>query len=164
MLRRFLTTQDDSAAYRLAAVLLLLYAQPVTRIVRLQLADIGQTGDTVTLRLANEAAVLPAPVAALLQQHLDSRPNVSTAANADSPWLFPGYRPGQPLHQSYLMARLRDAGVPLLAGRNNALRQLVLDMPPAVAAQALGYSLQVADAHARNAGATWTNYAPHRAR
>lgn len=164
LLRRFLTTQDDPAAYRLAAVLLLLYAQPVTRIVRLQLADIDQTGDTVTLRLADQPAVLPAPVAALLQQHLDSRRNVNTAANADSPWLFPGYRPGQPLHQSYLMTRLRDAGVPLLAARNSALRQLVLDMPPAVAAQALGYSSQVADAHARHAGATWSNYVPHRAR
>lgn len=164
LLGRFLTTDDQPVAYRLAAVLLLLYAQPVTRIVRLRLVDIEALDGTLTLRLGEEAAVLPVPVATLLKQHLDSRPNVSTAANTDSPWLFPGYRPGQPLHQSYLMRRLRDAGVPLLAARNSALRQLVLDMPPAVAAQALGYSHQVAEAHARNAGATWTSYAAHRAR
>lgn len=164
LLRRLLTTNDEPAAYRLAAVLLLLYAQPVTRIPRLRLDDLSGADGTVTLRLGGEPADLPAPVAALLQQHLDSRANVSTAANADSPWLFPGYRAGQPLHQSYLMTRLRDAGVPLLAARNSALRQLVLDMPPAVAAQALGYSAQVVEAHARNAGATWTTYAAHRAR
>ncbi len=76
-----------------------------------------------------------------------------------SPWLFPGYRPGQPLHASYLSRRVRDAGVPLLPGRNSALRQLVLDMPPAVAARSLGYSPTVAEAHARNAGATWASYA-----
>ncbi len=162
LLRQFLTTDEEPAAYRLAAVLLLLYAQPVTRMARLRLVDIEEADGTVSLRLGDEAAVLPAPVAALLQQHLSTRANVSTAANVDSPWLFPGYRPGQPLHQSYLMTRLRDAGVPLLAGRNNALRQLVLDMPPAVAAQALGYSPQVAEAHARNAGATWTSYAGSR--
>ncbi len=145
--------------YRLAAVLLLLYAQPLTRISRLRLDDVQITGDTATLRLCDTPAELPAPVAQLLAQHLRTRPNTNTAANADSPWLFPGYRPGQPLHASYLSRRVRDAGVPLLPGRNSALRQLVLDMPPAVAARSLGYSPTVAEAHARNAGATWASYA-----
>lgn len=56
------------------------------------------------------------------------------------------------------------AGVPLLAGRTSVLRQLVLDMPPALAAQAPDYGPEVADAHARHAGATSTTYASHRAR
>lgn len=163
LLRRFLHDgQDLPVAYRLAAVLLLLYAQPLTRITRLRLDDVAQTRGTSTLRLGDTPAELPAPVAELLAQHLRTRRNTNTAANADSPWLFPGYRPGQPLHASYLSRRVRDAGVPLLGGRNSALRQLVLDMPPAVAARALGYSPPVAEAHARNAGATWTNYAAHR--
>jgi hypothetical protein len=93
---------------------------------------------------------------------LVARANTNTASGAASPWLFPGYRPGQPLHRSYLMTQIRDAGVHLLGGRNSALRQLVLDMPPAVAARALGYSPQVAEAHARNAGTTWVAYAAHR--
>lgn len=164
LLRHFLHTQNEPPAYRLAAVLLLLYAQPVARIARLRLEDIGQADGSLALRFGDEPAPLPAPVAALLQHHLNGRPNINTASNAGSPWLFPGYRPEQPLHQSYLMKRIRDAGVPLLGARNSALRQLVLDMPPAVAAQALGYSPQVAQAHARDAGTTWVNYAAHRAR
>jgi len=159
LLQRFLTVDDQPVAYRLAAVLLLLYAQPVTRIAPLRLDDIGRGRDGVTLHLAGQPVILPATVTGLLDQHLDSRTNINTAANAGSRWLFPGYRPDQPLHHSHLMTKLRDAGVPLLASRNSALRQLVLDMPPAVAAQALGYSPQVADAHARQAGATWTSYA-----
>jgi len=158
LLRRFLTTDHEPVAYLLAAVLLLLYAQP-TRLVRLRRDDLVGADGTATLRLGEEPVVLPAPVAALLRRHLDSRSNISTAANAGSPWLFPGYRAGQPLHQSYLMTQLREAGVPLLAARNSALRQLVPDMPPAVAAQALGYSPQIAEAHARQAGATWSPYA-----
>lgn len=59
---------------------------------------------------------------------------------------------------------VRDSGVHLLGGRNSALRQLVLDMPPAIAAQALGYSPQIAEAHARNAGTTWVTYAAYRSR
>ncbi|RKS77957.1 hypothetical protein CLV35_1662 [Motilibacter peucedani] len=162
LVHRSLTDTAQPPAYRLAAVLLLLYAQPVTRISRLRLDDIVTTPGATALRLGNEPAVLPAPVADLLTEHLSSRPNQNTAANTDSPWLFPGYRPGQPLHHSYLMTQIRDAGVHLLGARNSALRQLVLDMPPAVAAEALGYSPQVAEAHARDAGATWVTYASYR--
>jgi hypothetical protein len=90
--------------------------------------------------------------AVLMSSDAAFAPNTNTAANVDSPWLFPGYRPGQPSHRSYLMKLVRDSGVHLLGGRNSALRQLVLDMPPAIAAQALGYSPKIAEAHARNAG------------
>jgi len=162
LLRRFLHHDDDPTAERLAGVLLLLYAQPLTRIGRLTLDDITADHDTVSLRFGAEPVPLPDPVAELLRYHLEQRRNTNTAANADSPWLFPGYRPGQPLHRSYLMKLVRDAGVHLLGGRNSALRQLVLDMPPAIAAQALGYSPHVAEAHARNAGTTWVTYASYR--
>ena len=162
LLRRFLHREEQPPACRLAAVLLLLYAQPLTRIARLRLEDVDLTEALPRLRLGAEPAELPPPVADLLQRHLERRPNTNTAANAGSPWLFPGYSPGQPLHPSHLMKQVRQAGVPLLGARNGALRQLVLDMPPAVAAQALGYSPQVAESHARNAGATWSTYVSYR--
>lgn len=166
LLSRFLRPEPDEplpVAYRLAAVLLLLYAQPMTRIVRLKLEDIVTTPDGPAIRLGVDPAVLPPAVADLVAQHRGNRPNINTAANTDSPWLFPGHVPGQPLHPSYFMGRVRDAGVHLLGGRNSALRQLVLDMPPAVAAQAIGYSPQVAEQHARQSGATWVTYASYRA-
>jgi hypothetical protein len=141
---------------------LLLYAQPLTRIARLRLQDVTTADAATALHLGGDAVPVPEPVLPLLAQHLDERRNTNTAANVDSPWLFPGYRPGQPLHRSHLMKLVRDNGVHLLGGRNSALRQLVLDMPPAIAAQALGYSPQIAEAHARSAGTTWVTYASYR--
>jgi hypothetical protein len=42
---------------------------------------------------------VPEPVATLLRRHLANRANMTTAANPDSPWLFPGQRDGE--HCSY---------------------------------------------------------------
>jgi hypothetical protein len=162
LLATFLHQKEHPPWLRLAAVLLLLYAQPVTRIGHLHLTDIVERDGTLAIRFGTEPAELPPPIADLLRTHLAARANTNTAANTDSEWLFPGYRPGQPLHRSYLMSQIRGAGVHLLGGRNSALRQLVLDMPPAVAAQALGYSPQVAEAHARHAASTWASYAAYR--
>lgn len=164
LLRRCLHDQEWApAGVRLAAVLLLLYGQPVTRICRLRLADITRDHGSVTLNLGDEPAVVPPAVEDLLAQHLAHRPNTATAANADSPWIFPGVSPGQPVSPNWLMIQLRNHGIELQAARNGALRQLVLDMPPAIAARVLGYSAIVTETHARHAAATWQSY-PNRPR
>jgi hypothetical protein len=56
------------------------------------------------------------------------------------------------------MGKLRDAGIDLRGARNAALRQLVLDMPPAIAADTLGYAYTTTERHARNAGTSWAGY------
>jgi len=86
--------------------------------------------------------------ASLSQTHLKS-----------SDWLFPGYRAGQPITPNSAMINLRRLDIPLRAARNSALRQLVLDMPAAVAAQAVGYSPETVERHARESGTRWTAYA-----
>lgn len=60
------------------------------------------------------------------------------------------------------MIQLRDLGLPLKAARNSALRQLVLDMPAAVAAQALGYSPITTERHATQSGTVWSSYPARR--
>ena len=57
------------------------------------------------------------------------------------------------------MSGLRDRGIEFLGARNAALRQLVPDMPPALAAAALGYSPETAEHHAAAAGQPWADYA-----
>ena len=159
-LRRALTDQTIPTPYRVAAALLLLYAQPLTRICRLRVQDIAIVDGALTVHLGGHSPVpLPEPVATLTQQLLHERPNTNTAANQQSPWLFTGQRPGQPLHVARLMSGLRDRGIDLLGARNAALRQLVLDMPPALAAAALGYSPETAEHHAAAAGQPWADYA-----
>jgi len=111
LLARFLRPAVDeplTVALRLASVLLLLYAQPITKIVRLKLDDVVDTPDGPAIRIGVDPAVLPPAVAELLAQHRSNRANTNTAGNPDSPWLFPGYSPGQPLHRSYVMRRIRD--------------------------------------------------------
>ena len=43
--------------------------------------------------------------------------------------------------------QLRNLGIPLRQARNSALRQLVQDMPPAVAARTRGYSQTIVEYH-----------------
>jgi len=146
-------------AHRVAGILLLLYAQPVTRISRLRTADINDTGNDMVITFDIDAVPVPPPIAELLRQHLGDRPNMQTAANPTSPWLFPGLRAGQPLTADRMNHQLRNLGIPLRQARNSALRQLVQDMPPAVAARTLGYSQHVTQHHAEQAAVFFNSYA-----
>ena len=61
-----------------------------------------------------------------------------------------------------LLDRLRDLGVNLLGARNRAIGELVLECPPSLVADALGYSPQVAFLHADKAAEPWARYAGRR--
>jgi hypothetical protein len=50
------------------------------------------------------------------------------------------------------MHRLRGLGVNLLGSRNTALRELVSEVPAPLVAEMLGYSYQVTQKHAEEAG------------
>ena len=62
-----------------------------------------------------------------------------TATNHASRWLFPGRGAGQPLRAETLASAIHELGVPAAAGRGAAIRQLVLQAPAPVVAQAFGY-------------------------
>lgn len=55
---------------------------------------------------------------------------------------------------------LRRAGVPAQHGRTAAIKQLVLQMPAPVVAQALGYHQASTTRIATEAGSPWSGYAP----
>ena len=132
-LGRILTAHDLPLRTRVAATIVLLYAQPISRIVRLTLHDVIRDGDQVLLRLGEPPTPVPGPVADLLLSWIGSRNNINTATNRNSPWLFPGRRAGQPMRPDYLAALVRDIGIPTTAGRASAIRQHVLEMPAPVA-------------------------------
>jgi hypothetical protein len=163
LLRETLDNHHIPLHHRAAAVLLLLYAQPLTRIASMQCEQITRTdhGETVVV-FDDQPVPVPHPFDEILQEHLADRPNMNTAANRASAWLFPGYRPGQHLHPGHLMKKLRESGIHLLGARNATLRALVLTMPPPVAAHALGYSTQITEQHAKQAGNNWATYASYR--
>jgi len=160
LLGRVLTGRDLPLRSRVAAAIVLLYAQPVSRIACLTIDDITRDGDQVLLHLGEPPSPVPGQVADLLLEWTAHRSNTNTATNHDSRWLFPGRRAGQPMTPNALAALVHDLGVPTVAGRTAAIRQLVLEMPAPVVADALGYGQATTTRLAAQAGGTWNRYAP----
>ncbi|MEV5710650.1 hypothetical protein [Actinoallomurus sp. NPDC052274] len=149
----------DTLSYRVAGMLLLLYAQPLVRIVRLEAEAATESAEGLFIKLGEGLAPVPEPFAAMLRAHLSNRPNLRTASGGRSPWLSPSTRPGRHLDAQSLMERLQGIGIELQAARNTALRELVRDVPAPIAARMLGYSDQVTHKHAAAAAVPWGAYA-----
>lgn len=165
IVRELLTNDTLSLDLRVAGCLIALFGQPVGRIIALTTNDV-RTEPQVRIRLAQDWLDVPEPMAQLLQAHLADRGNTNTAANRNSPWLFPGRMPQSHINRDYVVTALRRAGVPPLALRTTTWQQLVREVPPQVLADALGISAATFMTHAARAGADWTTYAnirsPHR--
>lgn len=145
---------------RVLALLVLLYAQPLTRIQQLTVDEIDTTPDRVlVIRLGDPPTPVPAPFDDIIRQHLAVRRNQTTAANMTSPWLFPGRASGKPLHTTSLRDRLRKLDIPNLSNRSRAIRELLRQAPPIIVASMLGYSPNGAERIATEYGAIWQRYA-----
>jgi hypothetical protein len=66
LLRRLLTDEKPELLTRVAAIVMLLYAQPLTRILSLTLDDVIQEDGQVAIRLGDPPAPVPEPFASLL--------------------------------------------------------------------------------------------------
>ncbi|MEU8164904.1 hypothetical protein AB0B97_00185 [Micromonospora sp. NPDC049004] len=152
LLRRFVADEHADIGTRTAACLLLLYAQPLSRIQHLTTADITEHNDDLQIHLGDPPAPVPEPFAALLRQLI-------TNAGQPPALLFPGRLAGQPVAYQTLHKRLRRLGFPIKEARIAALRQLVLQAPAPVVADALGFHPTTATRQVTNAGGTWSRYA-----
>lgn len=158
-IHEFLNGTSESLPYRLAGLLLLLYAQPLVKVVTFQTSIIDDTDSGMNITLGAHPTDVPEPFASLIREHLATRPHLRTGAGPDSQWLFPSTLAGRHLHPNTVMDHLRDLGVNLLGARNRAIGELVLECPPSLVADALGYSTQVAFLHANKAAEPWARYA-----
>jgi hypothetical protein len=132
---------------------MLLYAQPLSRILRLATSDITRDETSQTwICFGHPPAPVPEPFADLLHQHLSGRPAGSGT------WLFPGRNPGQPAAYSTVFTQLRDLGFPMRTARISALRQLVLQAPAPVIAEALGFHHTTTQRRRADAAGTWSHY------
>lgn len=161
-IHELLTGSSDSLPYRVAGMLLLLYAQPLVKVVTLQVDVVDDKPEGMSITLGQRPTDVPEPFATLLRLHIAQRPNLRTGAGPDSPWIFPSTLAGRHLHPNTVMDRLRDLGVNLLGARNRAIGELVIEVPPSLVAEALGYSAQVAFLHADKAAEPWARYAGRR--
>ncbi|GII56040.1 hypothetical protein Pth03_44290 [Planotetraspora thailandica] len=160
VLQRILTDDTPPLGARIAACLVLLFAQPVSRIVRLTVDDVLHDDEHVAFRLGDPPSPVPEPVADLLLSYVQALQDNTSATNSNPRWLFPGRRTTRPMNPTTLRDALREIGVPVERGRTAAIRQLVLQAPPPVVAQALGYHDKSTTRIAAEAGGTWKKYAP----
>ncbi|MER5972968.1 hypothetical protein ABT112_25095 [Streptomyces sp. NPDC002055] len=158
-LGRLLTDADTPMRLRVAGVIVLLYAQPLTRIVQLTVDDVLHDGETTLLRLGEPASPVPAPAAALLLAYIADRDNMNTATNQASRWLFPGRRAGRPARPDHMSSLLGEIGIPVAAARGAAIRQQLLELPAPVVADALGYHDKTTSRLLREGGGSWSRYA-----
>ena len=153
LLSRYITEENAPVRIRATACLMLLYAQPLSRVLRLALSDITRSDNgQMHIRFGHPPAPVPEPFASLLTQLITDRPTTS------SNWLFPGRNPGQPAAYSTIFTQLRSLGFPMRTARISALRQLVLQAPAPVIAEALGFHYTTTERQHANAGATWNRY------
>jgi hypothetical protein len=158
-LRELVGGDCESLAYRVAGILLLLFGQPLTKIAALPTAAITITENDMRISLGQEPIPVPQPFADLLGNHMASRQNLgATAGVGATPWLFPSSRPGRHLGPNFIMTRLRNLGINLLAARNTALQSLVVEAPSPLVAELLGYSYNTTQRHAEIAAQPWARY------
>ncbi|PAK92572.1 hypothetical protein B8X04_17115 [Brevibacterium casei] len=155
--------RDDSIdpVDRIAGALIVLYAQPLARIVALTTDDVTTTETGTSLRLGTEALELPEPFATVIQQ-LPHRRRASTVEQLPTRWLFTGSHADKPLSISSLGSRLRAIGIHPRRYRIAAAEHLAREIPPAMLAGLLGFKITAINRHTTTTKGQWANYAADR--
>ncbi len=160
--RRLLHGGDLDPADRVVGALVVLYAQPLTRIARLRLEDLHDVDGEIHVSFGGDRVHMPGPLGDLLRE-LPWRRQVGPSGTAPSyRWLFPGRQAGRHLHPTYLAARLNAVGIQTRAMRTTALLQLGAQLPPAVLAGLLNVHPTTAVRYTKTSGGDWADYAAAR--
>jgi len=155
--RRLLAEDTVALTDRVAGLLVLLYAQRVTKITRLTTNQVTHTDHGVEILLGGQPIAVPSTFADLISNLIAGLPD--NTVGGPGAWLFPGSRRGQPLSPKVLLRRLAGLGIPATIGRNSALIELAAEMPAAVISGLLGISIDRATRWTQDAGNTRPSYA-----
>ncbi len=142
---------------------MLLYAQPVSRLLMLTTDHVTTSRDRIAIRLGNTPLELPEPLGALTATLARERPGrASTATGGSAPaWLFQGMRVGTPLDATHFRRRLKRLAIAPLSARTAAQTNLAARLPPTIVADLIGVSPSAASNWYRLAGGEWNRYAAH---
>lgn len=148
---------DLTARDRAAAILVLVFAQPIERIAGLTWDEVTVADDLVTVRLADLAIALPDPLDLPWRQLAADPGHDQTAAHPSSNWVFRGHSPGRPVAAATLRESLRKV-FSVRAARLGTLSELSRLAPVAIIAETLGYSPATIERHAIDSAATYAAY------
>jgi hypothetical protein len=162
--RRLLHDTTLDPVDRVAGLLILLYAQPLTKIAAIRTDQItrDQRTDRTHLLLGSQPLELPPPLDALVTELAANTHTTYSILGriVEHPWLFPGGPPGHHLSDRQLMRRLQHIGITrTLAGRNAAMMSLAAELPAAVLSRLLGLHINTATKWTVEAGAPKSGYA-----
>jgi hypothetical protein len=135
---------------RLAAILVVVFAQQVEDITTLTWDRVTITADKATVDLAALPIDLPSPLDEPLRTLAASNYNGQAAAHPKSPWVFRGYRPGTHITSAYVLAALE--------ARLGTLNELTQTTAIAILAETLGYHPRTLETHAKASGSTYARY------
>lgn len=129
---------------RIAGCLVLQYGQLTSRISRLTVDDVlrhpGQPG-TLGLRLGTDPLWLRPRLSQLLARLIEDRtPHAAAGRSRQTPYLFPGGRPGRPIAPDTLSNRLNALGIRNRPARNGAILAMVGQIHWKVLGDLLGIS------------------------
>ena len=138
LLRRLLADEQLEASDRIAGCLLLLYAQPLTRIVTLTTSQLTITAaGNAEITLGRGAVKLPAALTDAARQVLA---RAASRVTDDRGWLFAGRHAGSHLSAEALGQRLARIGVGrAVSGRYGAMLALAGRLPAPILAQRIGH-------------------------
>lgn len=159
--RRLVEDDTLDPADRVAGALVVLYAQPIARIITLTTTDVIDTDGQIQLRLGPDALDLPEPFATLIRL-LPHRRRESSAQQVPNPWLFAGTHAGRHINAVALATRLAAIGIQPRRARLAAVDQLSREIPPAMLAGVLGLTPRTASNATTRAGGQWSNYVADR--
>jgi len=136
---------------RVAALIHLLWATPLTRLAQLKVDCIELRPDGMYIALGSTPSMIPEFLAPLFWQHHEDRTNQQTT-NVGTDWLFPGYRAGRHLSVPTLQQRFHALGLDPQRTRNATLKSLTGQIDVRSLAQTLGYAPKTLSTHAERAG------------
>jgi hypothetical protein len=156
---RLLHDQFLDLPLRVAGLFVLLYGQPLTRILRLTVQDVRRGGRQVAVRFGRADVVLPQPLATLVIDLLDRPCGASLARRPGTPWLFAGWTPGRPLSAQAMGRRLIQAGIHSRPARQAAVLQLAAEIPGPILADLLNLHPKTSAGWIKAASGDWAAYA-----
>lgn len=146
LVRRLARDEGLNDIDRAAGLLVLLFAQPPSRIIQLTCEHVIDTGEKVSVLLGKIPADMPAPLDELVRRLVQRRHGHSAVRLAnETSWLLPGAYAGRPMAAAHLSRRLKQIGIRPRAARHTALMDIAADLPAAVVSRLLGFAQNTAD-------------------
>ncbi|MFD7973437.1 hypothetical protein [Streptomyces clavifer] len=160
-LRRCLNDTTLPREVRIVGALVRLYALPVTKITEITTDRFHQDDTGSYLTIDRHPVLLPPRLGQLIKDQI-AQPRTTTrmsrALDESSPYLLPGNFPHRPRNPRGVGNLLNHHGLPVLSARNTAMIEAVTTLPPIVIADLFGLHPATAEAWARYANASWTQY------